>query len=169
MGGGQSRTGCNLSIQASSTPERTKANRIASCHRTSVLSAWSMLTKLSRSSIAAIALIDATTLSLTTAKSTIPSSGELCSKSGAHCTNRSKPALLIIRTRFATKTRSTSLRTARTTCRLWELGDEVRQFSEKLHKNDQQPRQQTQAKWRNCPAREPHPNPRDFVQALFGH
>src|SRR5436190_11667385 len=101
---GQSRTACNLSIQASSTPDRTKANRIASCHRTSDLSAWSMLTKVSRSSIAAMALIDATPLNLTTAKSTIPSSDEPCSRSGVRCTNRSKPALLIIRRRFATKT-----------------------------------------------------------------
>jgi hypothetical protein len=52
---------------------------------------------------------------------------------------------------------------------LWELGDQMRQFSEKLHKNDQQPRQQTQAKWRNCSAREPHPIPRDLVQTLFRH
>ena len=55
------------------------------------------------------------------------------------------------------------------TVHLWELGDQMRQFSEKLHKNDQQPRQQTQAKWRNCPAREPHPIPRDLIQALFRH
>src|SRR5205814_10023953 len=100
---GQSRTACNLSIQANSTPDRTKANRIASCHRTSDLSAWSMLTKVSRSSIAAMALIDATTLNLTTAKSTIPSSDEPCFRSGVRCTNRSKPALLIIRRKVRDK------------------------------------------------------------------
>jgi hypothetical protein len=34
---------CNLSIQASSTPDTTKANRIGSCHRTSVLSRPQMM------------------------------------------------------------------------------------------------------------------------------
>src|SRR2546423_12646463 len=119
-----------------------------------------------------MALIDATTLNLTTAKSTIPSSDEPCSGSGARCYQSFETGTADHQYQVRDKDKIDQLEHRQDhvrTIQLSEVGEEVRQFPEKLRKNDQQRRQQTQAQWRNCPARELHPIPRDLVQALFRH